>query len=428
MRVGVFASLLALAGAALGSATKRWSTDVPSGFVTTNGTTFSLDGKPFAFVGTNAYWLPLLESQADVDSTLASMQAAGVKVLRTWGFNAINGSELANATATNLTYYQLWNSSTWELNEGPQGLQRLDYVIESAAKYDIKIILTFTNNWFGYGGAELYINWIVGAPATHDEFYTNPAIVSEYQRYVSTIVNRYMNSSAIFAWELMNEARCSGDLLPSGPNCKPGSGTLALWYQQQSDYVRSLDPYHMITTGGEGQFYWAQPATYWYNNTLVSDYNYNGEAGEDFESTLGLPNIDFGTYHMYPQTWYPELDFPGSNWTVEQFGLDWIDAHISTAMMVGKPLIIEEFGALGLTNKTSIYPVWVQEALNTYHASIMPWQWGQLNLTEPTHILKYADEILDGATPNDGYAFYPNQTDVWNILLNAAAVQESRSG
>ena len=116
------------------------------------------------------------------------MQQAGVKVLRTWvcytrfaellhlllqhllrheqGFNAINATELPGALQSNLTYYQawsifalivvsiidttltqLWNSSDWLLNEGPQGLQRLDNVIATAVKYDIKVIVAFTNNW-----------------------------------------------------------------------------------------------------------------------------------------------------------------------------------------------------------------------------------------------------------------------------------------
>lgn len=63
------------------------------------------------------------------------------------GFNAINGSELADALSSKLTYYQVWNSSQYILNEGPQGLQQLDKVVETAGKYGIKVILAFTNNW-----------------------------------------------------------------------------------------------------------------------------------------------------------------------------------------------------------------------------------------------------------------------------------------
>lgn len=63
------------------------------------------------------------------------------------GFNAINGSELAGAKESGLTYYQVWNGGHWMLNEGLQGLQRLDSVIETAGRHGIKVILAFTNNW-----------------------------------------------------------------------------------------------------------------------------------------------------------------------------------------------------------------------------------------------------------------------------------------
>ena len=60
------------------------------------------------------------------------------------------------------------------------------------------------------------------------------------EKYVRTIVERYKQSPAIFAWELMNEARCLSDTLPAGPACVPGSGTLRTWYERQSNFVRSL--------------------------------------------------------------------------------------------------------------------------------------------------------------------------------------------
>lgn len=52
-------------------------------------------------------WLPLLTSQQDVEATFKEMQAGGVKVLRTWGFNAITASELPGALESGLTYYQV---------------------------------------------------------------------------------------------------------------------------------------------------------------------------------------------------------------------------------------------------------------------------------------------------------------------------------
>ena len=130
-----------------------------------------------------AQWLPLLTSQSDVDATLESMQQAGVKVLRTWvkpqivsfgegytdepqgiqcyqrdGIAECAGNEsdllpgMCFVMVTILSWssisVQVWNSSQWVLNDGPQGLQRLDNVIKSAEKHDIKVIVAFTNNWF----------------------------------------------------------------------------------------------------------------------------------------------------------------------------------------------------------------------------------------------------------------------------------------
>ncbi|GLB36227.1 putative cellulase (glycosyl hydrolase family 5) [Lyophyllum shimeji] len=399
---------------------------VPKGFVTRKGSRFELDGKPFYFVGANSYWLPLLTTQEDVENTFKEMQGVGVKVLRTWGFNAINATELAGATQSGLTYYQVWNSSDWTLNDGPQGLQRLDNVIATAGRYGIKVILAFTNNWVGYGGAELYINWIAGAGNTHDVFYTDPRIISSYQRYVKTIVDRYKNSSTIFAWELMNEARCLGDL-PAGPHCVPGSGTLHTWYKRQSDFVRSLDPHHLITTGGEGHFYWKRPVGYWLNGTFVSDYNFNGQAGEDFDADMQLENIDFGTYHLYPQFWYPELDTPDSNFTIESWGSGWIKDHALAAKKAGKPVILEEFGVSGLANKTHIYPEWVDLALASDHAILI--SIGTVGLKENggNRLIKYADALIDGASPNDGFAIYKNQTAVWNLFTRAARIQAAKS-
>jgi endo-1,4-beta-mannosidase len=52
-----------------------------------------------------------------------------------------------------------------------------------------------------------YIQQIAGSSAKHDAFYNNAQIVTAYKKYINFFVNRYKNSPAIFAWELMNEPR-----------------------------------------------------------------------------------------------------------------------------------------------------------------------------------------------------------------------------
>lgn len=41
----------------------------------------------FNFIGTNSYWLPALNTEKDIDNTLASISAANFTVVRTWAFN-----------------------------------------------------------------------------------------------------------------------------------------------------------------------------------------------------------------------------------------------------------------------------------------------------------------------------------------------------
>ncbi len=59
------------------------------------------------------------------------------------------------------------------------------------------------------------------------------------EQYVKVLVKRYKDSPTVFAWELMNEARCLGDL-PGSSACGMDTGLITKWYKQQSDYVRSL--------------------------------------------------------------------------------------------------------------------------------------------------------------------------------------------
>jgi len=41
----------------------------------------------------------------------------------------------------------------------------------------------------------------------HDDFYTNDNILNAFQNYTKQIVLRYVNSPAVFSWELANDAR-----------------------------------------------------------------------------------------------------------------------------------------------------------------------------------------------------------------------------
>lgn len=92
-----------------------------------------------------------------------------------------------------------------------------------------------------------------------------------------------------------------------------------------SAYIKKLDPHHLVTWGGEGGF-----------NHDSEDWAYNGADGGDFDHELTLPNIDFGTFHSYPEAWSKTIPW------VSQ----WIRDHAKAARKAFKPVIHEEYGWL----------------------------------------------------------------------------------
>lgn len=60
----------------------------------------------------------------------------GVKVVRTWAFSGVNSTSNLDP---NLVYYTVWNGNKFTLNEGPNGLSRLDAVVKTAEKYGLQL-------------------------------------------------------------------------------------------------------------------------------------------------------------------------------------------------------------------------------------------------------------------------------------------------
>lgn len=197
------------------------------------------------------------------------------------------------------------------LDTGSTGLQHFDKLVSLAEQTGVKLIVTLTNNWADYGGMDVYTINLGGQ--YHDEFYYNPTIVSAFKKYVKTIVTRYKNSPAIFAWELANEPRCGADSTRNLPRSPSGCNTTVLtnWANDISTYIKSLDRNHLVTLGDEGFF--LDPS-----NT-DGDWAYTGADGVDFVSNLKLKHLDFGTFHLYPD-WYVFLVYKNFNErNVDQF-------------------------------------------------------------------------------------------------------------
>ncbi|HEY6079354.1 MAG TPA: cellulase family glycosylhydrolase [Polyangiaceae bacterium] len=297
--------------------------------------TFELAGKPFCFAGANNYY-PIYKSRAAVSDVFAAARALGFRVMRVWAMldrGSLDGSvpNVDGAGHKQGVYFQYWDAARQRpaYNDGPDGLQRLDHVLQAAAEHDIKLIIVLTNNWREFGGMDQYLVWY--GKQQHHEFFTAPELRQAYRDWAYHVVTRqsaltglsYREDPTIFGWELANEPRCKN---ASAFDSDSGwdHDTLTRWAHEMSSYVKSLDPNHLVSVGDEG-----------FLNQGGEHWTYRGQDGVDHRALTALPNVDFGTFHLYPEHW----GMPPSS------DERWISDHLRIARELGKPTLLEEYGS-----------------------------------------------------------------------------------
>ncbi|KAJ6608960.1 CEL4b mannanase [Mycena sp. CBHHK59/15] len=374
------------------SATSTASVPASTAFVKTSGMKFTLNGAPYTLVGSNAYWLPLMGSatgysSADLNTAFNDIVGSGATTVRTWGFNEVTN------TNGGVPYFHLWTGSTATVNTAATGLGSLDNVIAAAKAHGIRLIVSLTNNWSDYGGMDVYTAQILGSGQFHDLFYTNPTVIAAFKTYVQAVVTRYANEPTIMAWELANEPRCGGSNTAASPTCN--TATITTWASNISAFIKSIDKNHLVAIGDEGFF--NEPGSHNF------DFVYQGTLGIDFAANIQISTLDFGTFHMYPESW-------GENANVEAWGVQWITDHATVMASANKPAIIEEFGITD-TNRSTTYASWYQTIISTGVTGDLIWQAGST--------------LTNGPTPNDGYMIFPTDP-VYQLMKSHAAALKAR--
>ncbi|GIL85341.1 hypothetical protein Vretifemale_13826 [Volvox reticuliferus] len=263
---------------------------------------------------------------------------------------------LDDASRLNLTVIRCWafcdGTDEWNALHPEPGkfnetvLVGLDWLVQEAGRRGIRLLLALTNYWADYGGMPAYVRWRYGIldRTQHDYekhptslFYTDPHCQAIFRRAVSTVVNRinsltgvpYTQEPAILGWELANEPRCEGP---------DGNQVLQHWVASTADFVRELDPNHLITVGLEGFFGPSTPELMAHN-----PYESAARHGADFAAIFAHPSLDFASIHLYPDQWCP-LD--SSPMQLMSFMRTWIQGHATLCgeARLRKPLVLSEFG------------------------------------------------------------------------------------
>jgi mannan endo-1,4-beta-mannosidase len=358
--------------------------------------TFEADGKPFCFAGSSNYY-PIYKPKPVVDDLFEAARALDLRVMRIWGMldrGSLDGS-VPNTDGEGQkdgVYFQYWDPAQQRpaYNDGDDGLRRLDYVLAAAARNDIKVIVVLLNNWRAFGGIDQYLTWY--GRTKHHEFFTAPEVRQAYRDWVEHVVTRtntvngrpYREDPTIFGWELANEPRCKG-----GSSFDSDQGwdktTLTTWANEMSSYIKSLDGNHLVSVGDEG-----------FLDGGGEHWAYRANDGVDHAALTALPNIDFGTFHLYPDDWQ----------TPSGFGERWIADHVRIARELGKPTVLEEYGVkVARSEGTRGYIVQgLPERLARYRS------WNELSLNQAGASLSWMLVASDTDQPRypdyDGFAFY----------------------
>lgn len=187
----------------------------------------------------------------------------------------------------------------------------LEGLFADAEREGVRLILPLVNHWPDFGGAPAYLKEL-GIEGPVEQFYSDARARRLYRERAGEIVERYAGSPSIFAWELANEPRCDRDLLLD-------------WVREMSAHVKSLDPSTPLAAGDEGKH---------------------------TDALLAIDEIDFGTYHLYPDSW---------NMRPED-GLRWIERHVKAGRKAAKPIVLEEYGLQDAAARERWYPEWVRAA------------------------------------------------------------------
>ncbi|KDQ11378.1 glycoside hydrolase family 5 protein [Botryobasidium botryosum FD-172 SS1] len=434
---GVCAVALAILPLVCASGINTKKNNAPS-FVMTKNNQFFSDGKPFPFTSANAYWLHQLDD-VDLENTFSSIGTSGVKVITTLAYDDV----VDQPPPFGAPYFQLFQGDKITVNEA--GLQRLDTVVKLAEHYELKLMLTLTGNWYpstkgvpnpkphgflsnSYGGADVYVQQL-STSGFHDSFYTDPTIINAFKNYVKTIVTRYVNSTAIFSWQIMDDPQCASTL-PASPSCS--AQTLATWHDDIYKFIKSIDCNHLIGTGD----------TWFYNEAAPVYPTKRGGASlrailarmikTTRVSTRATPAMDWGGSQLVAQPGVGGMSYRRGDPTqqVIDSGTAFIGQQAANAATWGIPIMLTGFGVVSQSSvacftprdsstvvvpppgsyiptdkeQGQIYAAWLAETRNKGFGGTVLYQWNQTCLakvgTNPI--------IINENSPNDGYTASPD--------------------
>eukprot|EP00884_Botryococcus_braunii_P022962 jgi/Botrbrau1/934/Bobra.0167s0045.1 len=329
-----------------------------TGFVRVVNGRLSLNCKSASYVGCNTWDLMdkarYPEFHEEIMNRLDSMVKVGMHVGRIWGFSLGSGTGVGPMGQTVMDKTQILETAPGQYNE--EVWKALDWVLDEAGKRDVRLIIPVEDYWLSI---DRFVNWSSTAVGKND-FYTDWQARQMYKAHLLAFTSRvnsingktYRDDPTIYAWNLINEPRCTG--------C---GYQLQAWIEEMALYLKAIDPNHIVSIGAEG-FYSTTCDRVYLNpgagkrRTGIDSSPWAAQEGQDFLANAIVPSVDLATSHVWADNWLGYADYTTNRWNDNfdyTYGDDlwkekldytrrWLIAHIEDAQKLGKPLILEEFG------------------------------------------------------------------------------------
>lgn len=296
-------------------------------FVKISGSDFLVENQPLRFIGANApYFGFYKEFGLSIDDGIKTAQQSGLRVLR---------------------IYMGMNDTIW----GAKSIEDYDLILDIAAKYGIYVIINLGDGCcYSNEPREDYFKRLPFAD------FSNEGNLTNFEKFIRTIVLHknsingriYRDDPTILAWDIMNE--------PAVELFTPAE--LTSWLEKMTTFIKSIDPNHLLTIG---------------INTSPGIYSTSGE----HYTALNVPGLDYFSFH-----------FNTSFSSAEESQLDSIRYRVEMLRSMGKPVVMEEFGAGSrrilpdnisaeeLKDWVLVYKTQLDTAFSAGAAGALFWGWG----------------------------------------------------
>jgi len=312
-----------------------------SGFVEHDGTSLTLNGQSYRFVGINIF-----------------MAASG-------GTPASCGGELYPNASVPLSHMpngvviRFWAFQDFFVSNGSFNWTNFDQFLAIAAAHDDKVIPVLANQYSYCDGAAKDLTWYQSGYATTVE----PGDIVPYQQYVKDVVSRYSNNPTIAVWQLANE----GEAVNSDGSCNEPVALAALlaFSNNVGGLIHTLASNALVSLGTVAGY-------------SGSGAQWCGATNSDYQTLMASPGNDICDFHDYG---YPS----------DPMGIP-TAPDLTTAIQMchadDKPLMVGETGIMadssaGLTSRAAEYRAKFSAQFGAGVVGELMWTWANA----PVYIL-----------------------------------------